>query len=293
MCSLRLRRTGPCPESCGPSLVHASITTMISFFLVDRVYTVCPTGRWGFHLIVDFERLRKIGANHASLWRCLCGLRRPYFARRHCLGQRHHRCGFRNWTKHISDSAEFARCGKVRSLETSLLEFQMKRLLSLVGVVLFLAAGQASANIVYTFSGVTFDDGGTLTGTFTTNDTFDTLVDFDITTSPGAGGLGFTYTPLTAGSSSTSLPTILVLSTAALDEILQVTFAGGLTATGAPILIGTFDSFEQAVPTARRDIVAGSAIVAPVTVPEPSTLALLATTGVLGVLTSLRRRRQA
>jgi hypothetical protein len=169
----------------------------------------------------------------------------------------------------------------------------MKRLLSLVGVVLFLATGQASANIVYTFSGVTFDDGGTLTGTFTTNDAITALVDFDITTSPGAGGLGFTYTPLTAASGSTSLPFIIVLSTPTLDEILQVTFNGGLTATGAPITIGEFDSFEQADPDARRDIVAGSAIVAPVTVPEPSTLALLATTGVLGVLTSLRRRRQA
>ena len=139
---------------------------------------------------------------------------------------------------------------------------------------------------------VTFSDGGTLTGTFTTNDAFNALLDFDITTSPGAG-IGFTYTPVTAGSSSTSLPFIIVLSSATPEEILQVTFAGGLTATGAPILIGTFDSFEQAGPNARRDIVAGSAVVAPITVPEPSTLVLLATTGVLGVLTSLRRRRQA
>ena len=73
-----------------------------------------------------------------------------------------------------------------------------------------------------------------------------------------------------------------------------MTFDGGLTATGAPITIGTFDSFEQAGPNARRDIVAGSAIVAPIRVPEPSTLALLAhDSSVLGVLTSLRRRRQA
>jgi len=166
----------------------------------------------------------------------------------------------------------------------------MKRLLSLIGVVLFLAAGQASANIVYTFSGVTFSDGGTLTGTFTTNDTFTALLDYDITTSV-APGIGFTYTPLTTGSSPTSLPAIIVVETASLDNLLQVTFAGGLTATGAPILIGTFDSFEQG-PDARRDIVAGMATVATNNVPEPSTLALLAV-GALGVLTSVRRRRQA
>ena len=35
---------------------------------------------------------------------------------------------------------------------------------------LSLAAGQALANITYTFSGATFSDGGTLTGNFTTND---------------------------------------------------------------------------------------------------------------------------
>src|SRR5262249_5458596 len=67
------------------------------------------------------------------------------------------------------------------------LEFNMKRLLSWVGLVLFLAAGQASANIIYTFSGVTFSDGGTLSGTFTTDDTFSTLLDFDITTSAAPG----------------------------------------------------------------------------------------------------------
>src|ERR1700682_4500540 len=145
----------------------------------------------------------------------------------------------------------------------------MKRFLLLVGMVLFLTAGQASATILYTFSGGTFSGGGTLTGTFTTNDAITTLIGFDITTSAGAG-IGFHYTPATAGRASTSLPFIIVLSTPTLDHLLEVTFAGGLTALGAPILIGTFDSFEQGTAPARRDINAGSAIVR-TAVPEPST----------------------
>jgi len=166
----------------------------------------------------------------------------------------------------------------------------MKRFLLAVGTILFLAgAGPASANITFTFSGVTFDDGGTLTGTFITNDTATALIDFDITTAGGAV-TGFEYTPGTAGSGSTSLPGIIVVEPASLDHILQVTFSGGLTTLGAPILIGTFDSFEQ-VGTTHRDITAGLVSAAPAGVPEPSTIALLGI-GVLGLLFFARRSRQ-
>jgi hypothetical protein len=155
----------------------------------------------------------------------------------------------------------------------------MKRLISLVtlsGMSLFLAAGQASANIEYKFSGVTFSDGGTLSGTFTTNDAMSSLINFDITTSPGTD-IGFHYTPTTVGSSSTSLPFILVFSDPALDNILQVTF-NGLSAAGAPIKIGTNDSFEQ-TPLFRRDIVAGQVAA----IPEPETYAMfLAGLGLFG-----------
>ena len=172
-------------------------------------------------------------------------------------------------------------------------DFIMNRLLSAVGMVLLLAAGQASANVVFTFSGVTFSDGGTLTGTFTTNDALNLLIDYDITTSAGTG-IGFHYTPGTSdGTTSTSLPSIIVVNTPPLlDNILQITFNGGLTALGAPILIGTNDSFEQTTSPARRDITGGEAIVAN-SVPEPSTLALLGlAVGVVGLLTYVRRRRQ-
>ncbi|MDB5809633.1 MAG: hypothetical protein JWN94_1755 [Betaproteobacteria bacterium] len=155
-------------------------------------------------------------------------------------------------------------------------------------LALSLTAGQALANISYTFSGVTFSDGGTLTGNFTTNDAISSLLNYNITTSPGAGGLGFNYTPATSNSTSTSLPSILVLSTTALDNILQVTFTS-LTATGSPITINTFASFEQHL-NARRDITAGSAVVA--AVPEPENYAMmLAGLGWLGFIA--RRRKQS
>ena len=165
----------------------------------------------------------------------------------------------------------------------------MKRLLLSLAAVVCLAAGQASANIIYTFSGLAFDDGGSLTGTFETNDAITSLIDFDLTTSGGAA-VGFHYTPGTVGSGSTSLPSILVLSTASLDHLLQVTFAGGLSPSGAPVLVGTFDSFEQSG-TARRDISPGGSVTVGTTVPEPATLGLLAL-GLLGVLGSVRRGRE-
>src|SRR5215207_1747313 len=104
----------------------------------------------------------------------------------------------------------------------------------------FLAAGHASANIDYTFSGVTFSDGGTLTGTFTTNDAITSVLNYSSTTSAGAGGLGFNYTPATSESTPTALPFILVLdapSVLAATDILQVTFSS-LNASGSPITTG-------------------------------------------------------
>ena len=162
----------------------------------------------------------------------------------------------------------------------------MKRLLAAVGIVLMLAAGQAAANIIFTFSGATLSDGGSLTGTFETDDTATNLIDYDILTSGGVL-TGFNYTPATANSLS-SLPFILVLEPASADPILQVTFDGGLTPLGAMILIGQFDSFEQ-VGQQKRPILAGSVAPAP-TVPEPGTLLLLGA-AIIGAVV-LRRRHQ-
>jgi MYXO-CTERM domain-containing protein len=76
-----------------------------------------------------------------------------------------------------------------------------------------------------------------------------------------------------------------------------VTFAGGgLTATGAPIEIGTAASFEQGPAvggtSTHRDIAGGEAIVSTTSVDEPSTIALAGIAALAGLL-GVRRRRRA
>ena len=127
------------------------------------------------------------------------------------------------------------------------------RLLAATVLALALGAVEARADHIFTLSNVTFDDGTLATGMFTTNDALNSLVNFDIKTSDGAI-TGFEYTPATAGSGSSSLPSIIVLEPASLDHIIQLTFDGGLTLAGAPILIGQFDSFEQDAAGTHRQV---------------------------------------
>ena len=161
-------------------------------------------------------------------------------------------------------------------------------LLGAAALALALGAVEARADHIFTLSGVTFDDGGTATGTFTTNDALNSLVSFDITTSPGTN-IGFEYTPTTSDSSSTALPFILVLNTPpALDNILELTFTN-LTVAGAPITIGDADSFEQTL-GARRVVVSGQ-VVGSAAVPEPSSLLMGGVAALAGLGMWARRRR--
>ncbi|MDG3002596.1 hypothetical protein [Paludisphaera mucosa] len=164
------------------------------------------------------------------------------------------------------------------------------RLAVAVALTVALGAAEARADHIFTLSGVTFDDGTTATGTFTTNDALTSLVDYDITTVNGAI-TGFNYTPLTAGAGSSSLPGIIVLEPASLDHIIQITFNGGLTLAGASIKLGQFDSFEQDSANTHRQITGGSVVAARGAVPEPHSFVLAASAALAGLGLVARRRR--
>jgi hypothetical protein len=169
------------------------------------------------------------------------------------------------------------------------------RILAAAALALALGAVEARADQIFILSGVTFDDGGTATGSFVTNDALDTLISANITTAGGTNpGFNYTFPPGTSVSFS-SLPTILVLEPAGLTNILELTFTNppGLTTTGAPILIGDNISFEQVPSGAHRNVTAGSVVNANA-VPEPSSLVTGGVaTGVLMVVASAGRKARA
>jgi len=166
------------------------------------------------------------------------------------------------------------------------------RFLAAAVLALALGAVEARADHIFTLSGVTFDDGTLATGTFSTNDGLNSLLDWDITTINGAIP-GFHYLPGTSDSSSTSLPFILVVNTPpALDHILELTFVSPLTAAGALLTLNDpTGSFEQSPNGGNKRVLLEGSVIGLTAVPEPASLTLAGTAALAGLGLWARRRR--
>jgi len=167
----------------------------------------------------------------------------------------------------------------------------VKSFLATAALAMALGSVEGRADMVFVLSDVTFDDGTSATGTFKTNDALNALLDWDITTVNGSIA-GFHYTPLTAPTSNSSIPSILVVEDGVPGHLIQLTFDGGLTAAGAQIKMNdSFASFEQFPDGNFKRVVIRGSVVAQA-VPEPSSLLTSGVAAIAG-LGMWRRRRRA
>jgi hypothetical protein len=145
----------------------------------------------------------------------------------------------------------------------------------------------AHADVMWTLSGLTFLDGGTATGTFTTDDT-GILLSWDLTTAGGSLLPGETYDSSAGSSIPAAAPPetigFEVLSDDA-SQYLELLFFGTLVAANSPVPNYEAVEFNATATVDRFNFLVGDAIAAP----EPASLALLGAG--LVALAIVRRRR--
>ena len=168
----------------------------------------------------------------------------------------------------------------------------MKRLVLLCAAVAAIAtSAPAWATKTFVLDGVTLQGGGTLTGTFTTDDALDKLLAVNITASASTVG-AYTFSQFTydnvAQANWVSLPTQgFQISTTGSAQQLRLTF-NPLTDTGATILKNT--SYEYQFTAGSRTVTGGQVVLdAPAAVPEPATWAMMI--GGFGLIGAALRRR--
>lgn len=163
-----------------------------------------------------------------------------------------------------------------------------KLLLNSACVLVFLLEASANASpINWVLQGVTFDDGGTLSGTFSTDSVSGSLLSFDLTTTAGSVFSGFHYDISNSSlciNCSTGAPIGVAIEDSLQDRYLNLHFNNPLTLGGVDIL-STNNSFEfECVNCSSanvRNILTGNATTQ--TVPEPTTVWLLGA-GLLGLM---------
>lgn len=162
-----------------------------------------------------------------------------------------------------------------------------RSLIAALGLIFLLSlpsvASADGVTVVWTFSGVTFDDGGTVSGSFDYNALHNTFSAIDITTTAGSAFAGTTYTSLSGGFGSTAFGPVLGKPSGDLTntDLLLLMFNSALTDSGGPVSFffgaeGTCDSSNCGSNTTLRTITGGELSGTPiVTTPEPSAVLLL------------------
>lgn len=173
-------------------------------------------------------------------------------------------------------------------MSSGILLLRMKRTKLLVSVAASLAlglvsVGTASADVTFDLSNVqlsTASSGGTpdgtLTGSFTTNNAFTSLTSVDIVASIFGSYTGQTYTLSNSTVTFDGLPNSFRLDTnpvGATSSELQLVFSSALTSSGATL---STSSYEHENSGGNRFVSSGSVVLAPATVPEPASAALIA-----------------
>ena len=165
---------------------------------------------------------------------------------------------------------------------------------ALVLIATLAAAPSDASTINWVLSGVTFDDGGATSGTFSTDSTSGNVTAFNITTTAGTtlGGANYNWTAInTFSSNGIYSPNSFILTNFDTSTYINLEFVNPLTGPGIDELILSGGSYECAICNPVRGIVSGEAIAA--TTPLPAALPLLASgLGALGLL-GWRRKRKA
>jgi hypothetical protein len=163
-----------------------------------------------------------------------------------------------------------------------------------IAVTLAVGALPAKASIIdWTLENVTFDDGGSASGTFSTDSTTGGVIDFDITTTAGTTLGGAVYDASTsilyANNYFTPNSFVLATNNGNLSPYLELAFVNALTGPGVDSLVlGGFiaGSWECNDCSPSRFVVSGEAVS---DVPEPASLALLSM-GLIGFGAARRRK---
>lgn len=164
--------------------------------------------------------------------------------------------------------------------------FKTTAAMTALTLALALVASPVQASVTFTVTG-TYSDGGTLSGTFTTDDALTTVQSTNLTVAGGTGFDSVIFNQASYISAGTNkLPNSFSLfAGSSVDKSLSLFFSSALTLSGAT-LTSASSNYQEFVGT--RTIVSGT-VTNPDAVPEPASWAMMLL-GFAGIGFAVRRR---